>query len=98
MPDTIAYELSAHATTVMSEREILEEWVARVLHNPERTEPDAADPSSAMRSAASPSGMTGSARDLQRNRSTLAGGYGLFRPGNARLAMRMQYDQQTDAL
>ena len=43
MPDAIAYELSAHATTVMAEREILEEWVARVLRNPERTEPDATD-------------------------------------------------------
>jgi hypothetical protein len=38
------YELSAHAVTVMAEREIPETWVARVLASPERTEPDAADP------------------------------------------------------
>ena len=40
----IDYILSAHAITVLAEREILEMWVARVLTNPERTELDAADP------------------------------------------------------
>lgn len=44
MTGTIDYELSAHAATVMAEREILESWVARVLSNPERTEQDATDP------------------------------------------------------
>ena len=44
MPGKIDYELSAHAVTVMAEREILETWVERVLSSPERTEPDAADP------------------------------------------------------
>jgi hypothetical protein len=44
MPGKIDYELSAHAVTVMAEREILEAWVERVLSSPERTEPDAADP------------------------------------------------------
>ena len=44
MADSIAYELSAHAVTVMAEREISAEWVERVLRNPGRTEPDAADP------------------------------------------------------
>lgn len=43
MPGKIDYELSAHAVTVMAEREILEAWVKRVLSSPERTEPDAAD-------------------------------------------------------
>lgn len=44
MPGKIDYELSAHAVTVMAEREIPEAWVKRVLSGPERTEPDAADP------------------------------------------------------
>ncbi len=44
MSRIIDYELSAHAVTVMAEREILEMWVARVLTSPERTEPDATDP------------------------------------------------------
>lgn len=44
MSRMIDYELSAHAVTVMAEREILEMWVARVLTSPERTEPDATDP------------------------------------------------------
>lgn len=44
MPDAVAYELSAHAETVMAEREILEAWVAQVLNNPECTEADATDP------------------------------------------------------
>ena len=44
MSGKIAYELSAHAMTVMVEREILEAWVERVLSSPERAEPDATDP------------------------------------------------------
>ena len=44
MSGMIGYELSAHAVTVMAEREILETWVERVLSSPERTEPDATDP------------------------------------------------------
>jgi hypothetical protein len=44
MPGKIDYELSAHAVTVMAEREITEAWVKRVLSGPERIEPDAADP------------------------------------------------------
>lgn len=44
MSGKIDYELSAHAVTVMAEREILEIWVARVLTNPERTVLDATDP------------------------------------------------------
>lgn len=44
MSGKIRYELSAHAVTVMVEREIPEAWVARVLSDPERTEPDASDP------------------------------------------------------
>lgn len=44
MSRMIDYELSAHAVTVMAEREILEMWVARVLTSPEHTEPDATDP------------------------------------------------------
>lgn len=44
MPDSVAYELSAHAETVMAEREILEAWVARVLNHPERSETDITDP------------------------------------------------------
>ena len=43
MSGKIDYELSAHAATVMAEREILEAWVERVLSSPERTEPDATD-------------------------------------------------------
>lgn len=44
MPDPI-YELTAHAATVIAEREIEAEWIERVLERPERTEPDRADPS-----------------------------------------------------
>jgi hypothetical protein len=44
MTGTIDYELSAHAATVMAEREILESWVVRVPSDPERTEQDATDP------------------------------------------------------
>ena len=44
MSGKIEYELSAHAVTVMQEREILERWVEQVLSNPERTEADTTDP------------------------------------------------------
>jgi len=44
MSGKIDYELSAHAATVMAERDILVAWVERVLSRPERTEPDSADP------------------------------------------------------
>lgn len=44
MSGKVDYELSAHAVTVMAEREILEAWIERVLTSPERTEPDATDP------------------------------------------------------
>lgn len=43
MPDP-AYELTAHAKTVVAERGIRLDWLERVLLNPERTEPDRADP------------------------------------------------------
>lgn len=39
----IRYELSAHAVTVMAERQIQQEWMERVLTRPERTEPDKVD-------------------------------------------------------
>ena len=42
MPDP-AYELSAHAKTVLEERGIRLDWLVRVLASPERTEPDRAD-------------------------------------------------------
>jgi len=38
------YELSAHARIVLAERSIREEWLARVLLNPERVEQDRDDP------------------------------------------------------
>ena len=38
------YELTAHAATVLAEREIPRAWLERVLTNPERTESDKADP------------------------------------------------------
>ncbi len=41
----IRYELSAHAVTVIAEREIEAAWIERVLERPERTEPDRTDPS-----------------------------------------------------
>lgn len=44
MSGMIGYELSAHAITVMAEREIPERWVEQVLSNPERAEADATDP------------------------------------------------------
>lgn len=39
-----AYELTAHARTVIEERDIKLDWLERVLSNPERSEPDRADP------------------------------------------------------
>jgi hypothetical protein len=39
------FELSAHAATVIAEREIDVSWIDRVLEKPERTEPDRDDPS-----------------------------------------------------
>jgi hypothetical protein len=44
MPEKIRYELTAHAVTVMFEREIPVIWLERVLANPERVEPDKIDP------------------------------------------------------
>jgi Domain of unknown function (DUF4258) len=38
------YELTAHARTVIAERSIKEEWIARVMLNPEKVEPDRDDP------------------------------------------------------
>jgi hypothetical protein len=43
VPDP-AYELTAHAKTVLEERGIQLDWLARVLASPERSEPDRADP------------------------------------------------------
>jgi uncharacterized protein DUF4258 len=37
------FALTAHARTVIAERSIKAEWLARVLSQPEETEPDAAD-------------------------------------------------------
>ena len=44
MPEKIRYTLTAHAVTVMSEREISVTWLERVLANPEQVEPDKIDP------------------------------------------------------
>jgi hypothetical protein len=41
----VRYELTAHAATVIAEREIELSWVERALTNPERTEPDRFDAS-----------------------------------------------------
>ncbi len=41
----IRYELSAHAATVIAEREIDIAWIERVLAEPERSGPDRTDPS-----------------------------------------------------
>ena len=38
------YELTAHAATVIAEREIDDGWVERALSEPERTEADRFDP------------------------------------------------------
>ena len=39
------YQLTAHATAALTEREIDTAWVARVLAGPERLEPDPSDSS-----------------------------------------------------
>jgi len=39
------YTLTAHAAFVLTERAIPLAWVVRILQQPERTEPDRADPS-----------------------------------------------------
>jgi len=39
-----AHELTAHAKTVLQERDIRLEWLERVLASPERSEPDRTDP------------------------------------------------------
>jgi hypothetical protein len=44
MPEKIHFELTAHAVTVMTERQIPVAWVERVLKGPERIEPDRVDP------------------------------------------------------
>ena len=42
--DVPGYQLSDHASDVLSEREIATTWVVRVLTAPERTERDRSDP------------------------------------------------------
>mgnify|MGYP001618078642 FL=1 len=44
MPGDFPYDLTAHASKIIGEREIPMEWVARTLARPERTEADAVDP------------------------------------------------------
>lgn len=44
MKAALRYELTAHAATVMAERNISTAWVERVLRSSERTEPDDNDP------------------------------------------------------
>jgi hypothetical protein len=39
-----AFELTAHAKTVIEEREIRLDWLERILSSPERIEPDRDDP------------------------------------------------------
>jgi hypothetical protein len=43
-PERIRYELSAHAVAVMAERQIRQEWVEKILTQPEQTVPDKVDP------------------------------------------------------
>ena len=42
--DNFAYDLTIHAQQVITAREIQLEWVARVLAEPQKTEPDREDP------------------------------------------------------
>ena len=42
--DRFPYALTAHAATVLAAREIPLEWVARVLAQPRKIEPDRQDP------------------------------------------------------
>lgn len=44
MPENHHFELTAHAVTVMAERQIPLAWVERVLMKPELIEPDRVDP------------------------------------------------------
>lgn len=44
MSEKIHFELTAHAVTVMAERQISLAWVERILMRPERIEPDRIDP------------------------------------------------------
>ena len=39
-----AFELTIHATVVVTARAIKHEWIARILDSPTRTEPDNTDP------------------------------------------------------
>ena len=40
----LTFVLSAHAANVMAERSISDEWLERVLSNPEKIEADGTDP------------------------------------------------------
>jgi len=44
MPADLSYRLTAHAASVIAERQIPQEWVARVLGQPMRLEADRYDP------------------------------------------------------
>ncbi len=44
VPGDPSYRLTAHAASVIAERQIPQEWVARVLGQPMRREPDRYDP------------------------------------------------------
>ena len=44
MATEFPYRFTTHATRVLAEREIPQEWVARVLDRPMRVEPDRLDP------------------------------------------------------
>ena len=44
MPGDFPYALTIHAAKVISERDISKEWIARVLKDPVKTEPDKNDP------------------------------------------------------
>ena len=44
-PGDPPFVLTRHATTALAERDIAQEWVARVLRRPTRTEMDRDDPS-----------------------------------------------------
>jgi hypothetical protein len=48
------YQLSDHAAEAMRERGIALAWVARVVENPSRTEPDRLDPNATHAMAAIP--------------------------------------------
>ena len=44
MPADLSYRLTTHAASVIAERQIPQEWVARVLGQPMRLEADRYDP------------------------------------------------------